>query len=126
MTDEIPLDVADEDDDEVLLATLRQEVELEKQQSSKHHLPYRCIGSLFIGDVKVDFGCVLLCRDERALGSPQKSKTIEQVAVENVATSLAIENARLKQELSAFDRDFFEELEDLKYKYAKLQVIFIC
>jgi hypothetical protein len=55
-------------------------------------------------------------------GSPHKSKTIEQVAVENVATSLAIENARLKQELSAFDRDFFEELEDLKFKYTKLQV----
>ena len=53
------------------------------------------------------------------------TKTIEQVAVENVATALAIENARLKGELSAFDRDFFEELEDLKYKYSKLQVLWM-
>lgn len=29
------------------------------------------------------------------------------------------ENARLTKELSAFDLDFFEEVEDLKYKYAK-------
>lgn len=50
-------------------------------------------------------------------------KSIREQAAENVATQLALENARLKQELGAFDSEFFEELEDLKFKYAKLQVI---
>jgi hypothetical protein len=50
------------------------------------------------------------------------SKPLEQQAAENVATAFAMENARLKAELSAFDREFFDELEELKYKYAQLQV----
>mmetsp|Transcript_18957 Transcript_18957/g.22563 ORF Transcript_18957/g.22563 Transcript_18957/m.22563 type:complete len:150 (-) Transcript_18957:117-566(-) len=29
------------------------------------------------------------------------------------------ENAKLREELSAFDMDFFEEIEDLKFKYAE-------
>ena len=29
------------------------------------------------------------------------------------------ENSKLREELSAFDLDFFEEIEDLKYKYAE-------
>ena len=29
------------------------------------------------------------------------------------------ENAKLKEELGAFDVEFFEEIEDLKYKYAE-------
>ncbi len=35
---------------------------------------------------------------------------------------LAEENAKLKTELRQFDADFFEELEDLKYNYKKLNV----
>jgi len=35
--------------------------------------------------------------------------------------SLLDENARLKQELKAFDGEFWEQLEDLKYRYNKLQ-----
>ena len=34
---------------------------------------------------------------------------------------LQLENKQLRQELSAFDEDFFEEIEDLKYKYAQAQ-----
>ena len=34
-------------------------------------------------------------------------------------TTLRKENARLKEELSHFDLDFFEEIEDLKFKYAE-------
>lgn len=37
--------------------------------------------------------------------------------------SLEEENKRLKEELSSFDSNFFEELEDLKYRYCKLQEI---
>lgn len=33
--------------------------------------------------------------------------------------ALADENAKLQSELSAFDEEFFEEIEDLKYKYAQ-------
>ncbi|KAJ0394075.1 hypothetical protein P43SY_010114 [Pythium insidiosum] len=33
--------------------------------------------------------------------------------------ALERENARLREELGAFDQDFFEEIEDLKYKYAQ-------
>lgn len=36
---------------------------------------------------------------------------------------LTEENARLKSEMSAFNSEFFEELEDLKFRYAKLQEI---
>jgi hypothetical protein len=35
---------------------------------------------------------------------------------------LMVENMRLKKELSAFDNEFFEELEDLKYNYKQMQV----
>lgn len=51
-----------------------------------------------------------------------QKKSIEQQAAENVAKALAIENAKLKHELSSFDSEFFEELEDLKLKCAELQV----
>lgn len=34
-------------------------------------------------------------------------------------SELREENKKLKEELSAFDMDFFEEIEDLKYKYAE-------
>lgn len=36
---------------------------------------------------------------------------------------LVAENRKLKEEIGAFDSEFFEELEDLKYRYAKLQEI---
>jgi predicted DNA-binding protein len=32
--------------------------------------------------------------------------------------ALREENSKLRFELSAFDEDFFEEMEDLKFKYA--------
>jgi hypothetical protein len=35
------------------------------------------------------------------------------------AGRLRAENAKLREELAAFDLDFFEEIEDLKYKYAE-------
>jgi len=44
----------------------------------------------------------------------------------NIANKLALlekENARLKAEMSVFDRDFFEEVEDLKYRYTKLKEV---
>ncbi len=33
-------------------------------------------------------------------------------------SALKAENGRLREELAAFDADFFEEIEDLKFKYA--------
>jgi hypothetical protein len=57
-----------------------------------------------------------------AVPSPEE-KTIEQRAAENVAKALALENAKLKAELSAFDREFFEELEDLKLKCSEQEAI---
>eukprot|EP01033_Poteriospumella_lacustris_P002265 gene2265-1656_t len=41
----------------------------------------------------------------------------------DLVQALAEENQRLKKEIAAFDGDFFEELEDLKYRYAKLQEV---
>ena len=35
------------------------------------------------------------------------------------AERLASENAYLKRELAAFDSEFFDEIEDLKYNYSK-------
>ena len=35
------------------------------------------------------------------------------------ARKLREENSKLREELSAFDLDFFEEIEDLKFKYAE-------
>ena len=58
-------------------------------------------------------------------GESSHEKSLREIAAENVATQLAIENERLKKELGAFDSEFFEELEDLKYKYSKLQVLCI-
>jgi hypothetical protein len=51
LTDDIRFDVADEDDDEVLLATLRKEVEMEKRQAAAHHLPHRYQTKLIYGAV---------------------------------------------------------------------------
>ena len=41
--------------------------------------------------------------------------------LDNKMKNLAQENARLKAEMSVFDREFFEEIEDLKFRYTKLQ-----
>jgi hypothetical protein len=38
-------------------------------------------------------------------------------------TALEQENARLRGEMSAFDPEFFEQLEDLKFRYSRLQEI---
>ena len=43
--------------------------------------------------------------------------------VANRLSLLEQENARLKAEMSVFDRNFFEEVEDLKYRYTKLKEV---
>ena len=47
----------------------------------------------------------------------QKDTAAVAVLQEQVLT-LQNENGRLTKELSAFDLDFFEEIEDLKFKYS--------
>jgi hypothetical protein len=41
----------------------------------------------------------------------------------SIHLTLEEENIKLKSEISKFDIEFFEELEDLKYRYSKLQGI---
>ena len=41
------------------------------------------------------------------------------VATKRSPENIKAENAFLKKELSAFDAEFFEEIEDLKYNYAR-------
>ncbi len=43
------------------------------------------------------------------------------VVDDETVRKLAQENKRLKEEMQQFDSNFFEELEDLKFRYAKLQ-----
>lgn len=47
-------------------------------------------------------------------GSSNEIKTLK-----DQITQLTTENSRLKNELSAFDLDFFEEIENLKYSHAE-------
>ena len=42
---------------------------------------------------------------------------------QNRLSALERENARLREEVGCFDAQFFEELEDLKYRYARLQEV---
>jgi hypothetical protein len=53
---------------------------------------------------------------ERCAGYACSTKFTKRVATNS---TLREENAKLSEELSAFDLDFFEEIEDLKYKYAE-------
>jgi hypothetical protein len=56
--------------------------------------------------------------DERELpNSPNQTKELHTIA------QLIKENKMLKAEMSQFDTEFFEELEDLKYRYSKLQQV---
>ena len=55
---------------------------------------------------------------ERSSGRP-----VAETSSDPRALSLAEENARLRSELKAFDGDFWEQLEDLKFRYSKLQEV---
>ena len=55
---------------------------------------------------------------ERKLSHANQELVTLRVSASN-AEKLAKENAFLKKELSAFDAEFFEEIEDLKYNYAR-------
>ncbi|TYZ62339.1 hypothetical protein PybrP1_000207 [[Pythium] brassicae (nom. inval.)] len=50
--------------------------------------------------------------------SDKDAETTVQVQEQRIA-ALAAENAKLQSELSAFDAEFFEEIEDLKFQYAE-------
>lgn len=53
---------------------------------------------------------------------PKKERKLDQVE-EDRLSALARENERLKKELGSFDGEFFEQLEDLKHRYSRLQEI---
>lgn len=52
----------------------------------------------------------------------REPRKLDQVE-EDRLSALARENERLKKEIGSFDSEFFEELEDLKYRYSRLQEI---
>jgi hypothetical protein len=65
------------------------------------------------------------------------SKSTKDIDISNIQqediSKIIEENKKLKMELKAFDTEFFEEIEDLKYNYSKLKVqlhnyylIYIC
>lgn len=103
-------------DDEDILQTLRTEMQKEKESILKPPIAQPT------EDKKKDNAAETKPAPSASASAAEKS--VEQQAAENVAKALAIENAKLKAELSAFDADFFEELEDLKLKYSELQVSF--
>mgnify|MGYP003386618105 CR=1 FL=1 len=102
------IDDKEEENDEQLLAQLRR------------HIAHKSMSQVPTGNQSMPTETIT--QDKHGVSGDNTDKSIREVAAENVATQLALENARLKQELGAFDSEFFEELEDLKFKYAKLQV----
>lgn len=90
----------DGDKDEDILSQLRQEMEKEKEQTLANKVKGESTGMEEKKDPTTD--------------TADNNKPIEQLAAENVAKALALENAKLKAELSAFDKEFFDELEDMK------------
>ena len=56
-------------------------------------------------------------------GVDAKLKREEEQLVDNRVSALQRENDRLKKEMESFDSEFFEQLEDLKYRYSKLQEV---
>lgn len=60
-------------------------------------------------------------RQARDAGSGPTGGSISRVTAEEQALlkKLTVENKRLKDELSAFDMDFFEEIENLKYAHSE-------
>jgi hypothetical protein len=56
-------------------------------------------------------------------GVEVKLKREEEQLVDNRVSALQRENDRLKKEMESFDSEFFEQLEDLKYRYSKLQEV---
>ncbi|RHY47977.1 hypothetical protein DYB34_009954 [Aphanomyces astaci] len=59
---------------------------------------------------------MILCRAKEEEADDDQEHVTHQDAV---VRQLRQENARLTAELSAFDLDFFDEIEDLKFKYAQ-------
>ena len=56
--------------------------------------------------------------------SPETKKSdAERKIDDDRLSALAHENDRLKKEIGSFDSEFFEQLEDLKYRYSRLQEI---
>ena len=118
------IDDKEEENDEQLLAQLRRHAEKEKQRMSssglEDNIAHKSMSQVPTGNQSMPTETIT--QDKHGVSGDNTDKSIREVAAENVATQLALENARLKQELGAFDSEFFEELEDLKFKYAKLQV----
>ena len=56
-------------------------------------------------------------------GVEEQLKREEDQFVDNRVSALQRENDRLKKEMESFDSEFFEQLEDLKYRYSKLQEV---
>lgn len=119
----------EEDEDEKLLAQLRSHAEQEKLQINSSRLEDKSTSKpKTISEAQKENKSSPLiinnAKDKSNATTTEKEteKSIREIAAENVAAQLALENERLKHELSAFDSEFFEELEDLKFKYAKLQV----
>lgn len=69
----------------------------------------------------------VLDRGTNALGVSdtieEQLKRDEDELVDNRVSALQRENDRLKKEMESFDSEFFEQLEDLKYRYSKLQEV---
>lgn len=63
-----------------------------------------------------------LVEDVNEDSSPLKS-SITDPRAKTLIDSLLEENKALKKEISAFDVEFFEQLEDLKYRYVRMQEI---
>ena len=65
--------------------------------------------------------------EEDEMSSPPKEAKVEQkkydLEVEDSNAAVRMENKRLKEEIAAFDVEFFEQLEDLKYRYSRMQEI---
>ena len=109
----------DDDDDEKLLEELRKEAAKEKNRMQSTDKPEPVNEAEELTDTVQNKSKV---KSGHVTDIDKTDKTIREIAAENVAAQLALENERLKKELGAFDLEFFEELEDLKYKYTKLQV----
>jgi chromosome segregation ATPase len=72
-------------------------------------------------DVYIRELCQRLAQAETLSTAPSAANEVESrtADLQLRVDELAHENEQLRHELSAFDQDFFEEIEDLKYKYAQ-------
>lgn len=95
------------------------EKEKEKKKESSRERP---LGVADVSSVKPSAKHELLDRnqeDERDRDRDQRDAKDPSRVASNYS-DLELQNMRLKQELGVFDADFFEQLEDLKYKYKEL------